>query len=174
MLIRTVCLMLPTVREVLALPIVRTGGPRVAAGSAGMDNPVRWAHVAELADIAHLLKGQELVLTTGIALPDESAALRSYVADLAAVGVAGLVVELVRHWRDALPPALVDAAERHAVPLITLSRETRYVAITEAVNGLIVDAQIAELRAAEQVHETFTELTVSGAEPAAVLREVAR
>lgn len=166
--------MLPTVREVLALPIVLGGGPRIVAGSAGMDNPVRWVHVAEIADIAHLLKGQELVLTTGIALPDERDALRSYVADLAAVGVAGLVVELVRHWNDALPRALVDAAERHGVPLITLSRETRYVAVTEAVNGLIVDAQIAELRAAEQVHETFTELTVSGAEPGAVLREVAR
>ena len=166
--------MFPTVREVLALPIVRSGGPRIAAGAAGLDNPVRWVHVAEVADIAHLLKGQELVLTTGIALPDERAALRSYVSDLAEVGVAGLVVELVRHWSDALPRALIDAAERHDIPLITLSRETRYVAITEAVNGLIVDAQIAELRAAEQVHETFTELTVSGAEPAAVLREVAR
>ena len=33
---------------------------------------------------------------------------------------------------------------------------------------------MAELRAAERVHETFTALTVAGAEPAEVLREVAR
>jgi purine catabolism regulator len=164
----------PTVAEVLALPVVRHGGPRVVAGARGLDARVRWVHVAEVADIAHLLRGGELVLTTGIALPDDDAALAGYVADLAGIGVVGLVVELVRHWSEALPTALVTAAEQHGLPLVTLSRETRYVTVTEAVNGLVIDAQVAELREAERVHQTFTELTVAGAEPGAVLREVAR
>jgi PucR family transcriptional regulator, purine catabolism regulatory protein len=166
--------MYPTVADVLALPVVRQGLPRVVGGAAGLDGRVRWAHVAEVADIGHLLKGGELVLTTGVALPDDPEALRRYLDGLAEAGVSGLVVELVRHWNDALPPALVSSADRHGVPLVTLSRETRYVAVTEVVNGLIVDAQLAELRAAEQVHQTFTELTVAGAEPAVVLREVVR
>ncbi|WIV53161.1 PucR family transcriptional regulator [Amycolatopsis nalaikhensis] len=166
--------MYPTVAEVLALPVLRQGRPHVVAGSAGLDAPVRWAHVAEVADIAHLLRGGELVLTTGVALPDDGPALARYVADLAGVGAAGLVIELVRHWSDKLPAALVEAAEEHGLPLVTLSRETRYVSVTEAVNGQIVDAQVAELRAAERVHETFTALTVAGAEPGVVLGEVAR
>ncbi|GHF61378.1 purine catabolism regulator [Amycolatopsis bartoniae] len=166
--------MYPTVADVLALPVVRHGRPRVVAGAEGLDNRVRWVHVAEVADIGHLLKGGELVLTTGIALPDDPAALAKYLDGLAEAGVAGLVVELVRHWSDALPPALVAAADRNGLPLITLSRETRYVTVTETVNGQIVDAQVAELRAAEQVHQVFTELTVAGAEPADVLREVVR
>ncbi|HVV09372.1 PucR family transcriptional regulator [Amycolatopsis sp.] len=166
--------MYPTVADVLVLPVVRHGRPRVVAGAAGLDARVRWVHVAEVADIGDLLKGGELVLTTGIALPDDPAALTKYVDGLAGAGVAGLVVELVRHWSHALPKALVEAAEHNGIPLITLSRETRYVTITETVNGLIVDAQVAELRAAEQVHQIFTELTVSGAEPAVVLGEVAR
>lgn len=166
--------MYPTVAEVLALPVLRQGRPHVVAGSAGLDAPVRWAHVAEVADIAHLLRGGELVLTTGVALPDDGPSLARYVADLAEVGAAGLVIELVRHWSDKLPASLVDAAEKHGLPLVTLSRETRYVTVTEAVNGQIVDAQVAELRAAERVHETFTALTVAGAEPGVVLGEVAR
>lgn len=166
--------MYPTVAEVLALPVLRQGRPHVVAGTAGLDAPVRWAHVAEVADIAHLLRGGELVLTTGVALPDDGTALARYVADLAGVGAAGLVIELVRHWSDKLPAALVEAAEKHGLPLVTLSRETRYVSVTEAVNGQIVDAQVAELRAAERVHETFTALTVAGAEPGVVLGEVAR
>ena len=166
--------MYPTVSEVLSLPVLRSGSARVVAGSAGLGRRVRWVHVAEVADIAHLLRGGELVLTTGIALPAEPAALTRYVDDLARVQVAGLVVELVRRWHDRLPPPLIAAADRHGLPLITLSRETPYVAVSEAVISLIVDAQVAELRAAEQVHETFTELTVSGAEPAVILREVAR
>jgi purine catabolism regulator len=49
-----------------------------------------------------------------------------------------------------------------------------FVEVTEAVISLIRDDQLAELRAAEQVHEAFTVLTVSGAGPAEVLREVVR
>ncbi|NUS64617.1 MAG: PucR family transcriptional regulator ligand-binding domain-containing protein, partial [Saccharothrix sp.] len=166
--------MYPTVAEALALPVVRRGEPAVVAGASGMDRRVRWVHVAEVADIAHLLRGGELVLTTGIALPDDPDGLHRYVADLASVGASGLVVELVRRWSDEVPGALVAAAEQHELPLVTLARETRFVSVTEAVVSLIVDAQLAELRAAEQVHETFTALTVAGAEPAEVLREVAR
>ncbi|MFC5290262.1 PucR family transcriptional regulator [Actinokineospora guangxiensis] len=166
--------MYPTVADALSLPVVRAGGPRLVAGAAGLDRRVRWVHAAEVVDIAALLRGGELVLTTGIVLPDDHAGLTRYVEELASAGIAGLVVELVRHWRGALPPALVDAAERHGLPLVTLARETRFVAVTEAVVGLILDAQMAELRAAEQVHETFTALTVAGAEPVEVLREVTR
>jgi PucR family transcriptional regulator, purine catabolism regulatory protein len=154
--------------------VIRQGTATVVAGSGGLDRPVRWVHIAEIADIAPLLGGGELVLTTGIALPDDPAALTRYVAELSSVGVVGVVVELVRHWRGELPAAMIDAADAHDLPLVTLSRETRFVAVTEAVVGLIVAAQVAELRAAERVHETFTALTVAGAEPAEVLREVAR
>ncbi|WP_189052827.1 PucR family transcriptional regulator [Longimycelium tulufanense] len=166
--------MYPTVSEAIALPVVRRGRPRVVAGSAGLGNRVRWAHVAEVADIAHLLRGGELVLTTGIALPDDPAGLARYVDDLVGVGAAGLVVELVRRWPDRLPSALVQAAERRGLPLVTLSAETRFVSVTEAVIELVMDRQVAELRAAEQVHEIFTALTVSGAEPTDILHEVAR
>jgi purine catabolism regulator len=166
--------MYPTVSDVLTLPVLRRGGPTLVAGGTGVGGRVRWVHVAEVADIAHLLQGGELVLTTGIALPDDGPSLTRYVDELAGVGAAGLVVELVRRWSDGLPAALLSAADRRSLPLVTLAVETRFVAVTEAVIALIRDAQLAELRAAEQVHETFTALTVSGAEPAEVLREVAR
>ncbi|WP_190815212.1 PucR family transcriptional regulator [Saccharopolyspora pogona] len=167
-------LALPTVSEVLDLPVLRRGKPRVVAGASGLDGRVRWVHVAEIADIAPLLSGGELVLTTGIALPEEPAELVRYVDELAAAGACGVVVELVRRWRDRVPTALVDAAHRHDLPLVTLSEETKFVAVTEAVIARIRDAQLAELRATHAIHETFTDLTTSGAEPASVLREAAR
>ena len=75
--------MLPTVAEVLALDPLRRGAPRVVAAADGLDAPVRWVHVIELAEAAHLLRGGELVLATGIALPDDPSGLTRYVADLA-------------------------------------------------------------------------------------------
>src|SRR4051812_42524640 len=57
----------PTVADVLGLGPVKQGGPRVVAGAAGLDRVVRWVHVTELVDVATILRGGELVLSTGIA-----------------------------------------------------------------------------------------------------------
>lgn len=164
----------PTVAEVLTLPSIRHGNPRVVAGRSQLHRPVRWVHVAEIADIAHLLRGGELVLTTGIALPDDADGLARYVTELAEVGAVGLVIELGRRWRDQPPKMMVSTAEERELPIVVLDREIAYVAVTEAVGSLVVDAQLAELRATEQVHEAFTELTVAGAAPAQILAEVTR
>ncbi|MEU6073546.1 PucR family transcriptional regulator [Micromonospora sp. NPDC047074] len=163
----------PTVREVLALDPVRHGAPRLVAGDAGLDRPVRWVHVTEVPDIATLLRGGELVLTTGIGLPADDAGLRAFIGDLADVGVSGLVVELGRRYVSGVPRVMAAAAERRGLPLVELRRATPFVGITEAVHALIVDAQLTELRATEEIHQRFTELSVEGAGPGEVVRQAA-
>jgi PucR family transcriptional regulator, purine catabolism regulatory protein len=165
--------MLPTVAEVLALDPLRRGAPRVVAAADGLDAPVRWVHVIELAEAAHLLRGGELVLSTGIALPDDPSGLTRYVADLASVGVSALAVELGSRYARSLPAALVSAASRHRLPLIVLERETQFVEVTEAVHARIIDAQLEELRASERLHQVFTDLAVSGAPAGEVVRQAA-
>ncbi|RQW98848.1 PucR family transcriptional regulator, partial [Micromonospora inaquosa] len=163
----------PTVREVLALDPVRHGAPRVVAGDDGLDRPVRWVHVAEVPDIATLLGGGELVLTTGIGLPADDAGLRAFIGDLADVGVSGLVVELGRRYVSGVPRVMAAAAERRGLPLVELRRATPFVRITEAVHALIVDAQLTELRATEEIHQRFNDLSVEGADAAEVIRQAA-
>ncbi|MET8094418.1 PucR family transcriptional regulator ligand-binding domain-containing protein [Micromonospora sp. NPDC005220] len=165
--------MFPTVREVLALDPVRHGAPRVVAGDEGLDRPVRWVHVAEVPDIATLLGGGELVLTTGIGLPGDDAGLRAFIGDLADVGVSGLVVELGRRYVSGVPRVMAAAAERRGLPLVELRRATPFVRITEAVHALIVDAQLTELRATEEIHQRFNDLSVEGADTAEVIRQAA-
>ena len=165
--------MLPTVAEVLALDPVRSGAPRVLAGAERLTAPVRWVHVIELAQAAHLLRGGELVLSTGIALPDDPAGLTRYVAELALVGVSGLAVELGSRYSRSLPSALIAAAADHQLPLIVFERETQFIEITEAVHARIIDAQLAELRSADRLHQVFTELAVSGAPADEVVAQTA-
>jgi purine catabolism regulator len=165
--------MLPTVGDLLGLDVVRRGSPQVVAGSSGLGARVRWVHVLELADVAHLLQGGEFVLTTGIALPAEPALLARYAADLAAAGVSALAVELGRRYVGALPSALVRAAADSGLTLIAFEREVPFVEITEAVHARIIDAQLEELRASERLHEVFTELSVAGATPDEVVRQAA-
>jgi PucR family transcriptional regulator, purine catabolism regulatory protein len=168
--------MLPTVGDLLSLDVIRRGSPRVVAGSDGLGARVRWVHVLELADAAHLLQGGELVLTTGVALPAEPALLARYAADLASAGgtgVSALAVELGRRFVGALPGVLVRAAADSGLTLIAFEREVPFVEITEAVHARIIDDQLEELRASERLHEVFTELSVSGASPDEIVREAA-
>jgi purine catabolism regulator len=164
---------LPTVGDLLGLDVIRRGSPQVLAGSSGLGARVRWVHVLELADAAHLLQGGEFVLTTGIALPSDPALLARYAADLAGAGVSALAVELGRRFVGTLPGALVRAAAGFGLTLIAFEREVPFVEITEAVHALIIDAQLEELRASERLHEVFTELSVAGASPDEIVRQAA-
>jgi PucR family transcriptional regulator, purine catabolism regulatory protein len=165
--------MLPTVRDLLELDVIRRGSPQVLAGPEGLGARVRWVHVLELADAAHLLQGGEFVLTTGVALPSEPSLLARYAADLAAAGASALAVELGRRFVGALPGTLIRAAADSGLTLIAFEREVLFVEITEAVHALIIDAQLEELRASERLHEVFTELSVAGASPDEIVRQAA-
>ena len=164
---------LPTVRQAMTTAELQRGEPVVYGGGQGLEATVRWVHVSELPDIAYLLRGGELLLTTGVALPAEDRALRRYVDELAAAMVSGVVIELGRKF-DTLPRALVESAERRGLPLIGLTREILFVNVTEQVHSLIVNAQLEELRTSETVHQAFTDLSLEGASPTEIVRHVAR
>ena len=159
-------MLLPSLADVLTLPAVRRGDPVVRTGADRLDRPVRWVHVSEVPWIAGLLEGGELILTMGIALPRAQRDLRRYVQELDAVGVCGVVVELGRRYRT-LPAGLVDAADAAGLPLVELHRETRFVAITQEVHTLILDARMRELVASDerQAHRTLLTLLAVAPEP---------
>ncbi len=159
-----------TVADVLVLDEVQAGSPHVLCAHDHLDRPVRWVHIAEVPDIAKLLKGGELLLTTGIAFPDHDAGLTSYVEELAEAGASGLVVELVRRY-STMPAALVAAASRVGLPLVALEREAPFVTITEAVHAKIMSAQLADLLLEERVHRSFHTLAARTA-PGDVVRKM--
>ncbi|MFP5333704.1 MAG: PucR family transcriptional regulator [Actinomycetes bacterium] len=154
--------MQPTLSDVLALPVVESGRPLVLAGTEHLDRPVRWVHVGEVPDLASLLHGGELVLTTGVALPESSRELAAYVRDLAEAGACGLVIELGRRFAQ-VPASIVATGRQHGLPVIALRRTVRFVSVTETVHALIVDAQHEALQLSERAHREFTRLSVAGA-----------
>ena len=152
---------LPTVAEVLALPVLADGGARVVAGSPGLDSPVRWVHVAESRDVAGLLDGGELLLATGVGWPDGDGWMAGYIAELSAARVAGLVLELGTRYAS-VPETLLECCAAHGLPLVALDRRVKFVSVTEAVHGRIIAEQMAALRARDEVHALFSELSLRG------------
>ncbi|MFG2802700.1 PucR family transcriptional regulator [Streptomyces pseudovenezuelae] len=151
-----------TVADVLNLPVLSAGQPQVVTGADLLDRPVRWVHMTELTDPASFLKGGELVLTTGMPLPEEPAGVRRYVHELADIGAAALVIELVRRYHRP-PDALVHACETRGLPLVTLAKDVNFLEVTQVVHALILGNQAEEMRRTQRIHEAFTALTLRGA-----------
>ncbi|MFE6888624.1 PucR family transcriptional regulator [Streptomyces sp. NPDC057694] len=127
-----------TLREILALDAVADAAPELLAGEGALDRPVRWVHASEVYEGAGFLDGGELLLTNGFAfLGADAGALRRYVRELAARGVAGLAVEVGRSLEH-MPDDVVDAAAGCGLPLVALRRVVPFVRIAEAANRAIV------------------------------------
>ena len=151
-----------TIADFLLLPITVQGQPIVLAGAKYLSRSIRWIHVTELTDNEGLLQGGELILSTGMALPQLAAEASRYIAGLADQGAVGLVIEL-GHRFDALPDSLVQACRTHRLTLIALQREVPFVKITEAAHTLILNGQQDLLRLTAATHEKFTELSLTDA-----------
>ncbi len=136
-----------TLSKILRLPVLV--GARVVAGHRGLEVPVRWCHSSEVLDIARLLSGGEILLTTGMALDVSPGEQAAYAEELHQRKVAGLMLELGRTFHAA-PPALVEACDRLGLPLVTLPFDTPFVKVTEAVHELVLSARAAT-RPATQV-----------------------
>ena len=150
-----------TVRRALELPALRSGLPEVVAGADRLGRTVRWVHAGEVPNIASLLKGGELLLTTGYGLGTRPADQRAFVRTLAERGIAALVVELGTRF-GRLPAALVDSARAAGLPLVQLHREVPFVTVTEEIHTEIVNGHYALLQRAEEVHRRCTEALLGG------------
>ncbi|MET9428114.1 MULTISPECIES: PucR family transcriptional regulator [unclassified Streptomyces] len=150
-----------TVRRALELPGLRGGLPEVVAGADRLHRTVRWVHAGEVPNIASLLKGGELLLTTGLGLGTRPAEQRAFVRRLAERGIAALVVELGPRF-SRLPATIVETARAAGLPLVQLHREVPFVSVTEEVHTEIVNGHYAMLRQAEEVHRRCTEALLGG------------
>ncbi|WP_435610700.1 PucR family transcriptional regulator [Streptomyces sp. C10-9-1] len=150
-----------TVQRALELPGLRSGLPEVVAGADRLQRTVRWVHAGEVPNIASLLKGGELLLTTGLGLGTRPAEQRAFVRQLSERGIAALVVELGPRFAR-LPAAIVEAARSAGLPLVQLHREVPFVTVTEEIHTEIVNHHYALLRRAEEVHRQCTRALLGG------------
>ncbi|WP_406277883.1 PucR family transcriptional regulator [Embleya sp. NBC_00896] len=150
-------------RAVLDHPVMRRADPVVPDPRADLDRPVRWVHSSEIYEIAPLLRGDELLLTTGLGLAGRDSAARCrYIAELASAGVAGVALEIGRTFPE-VPADVLDAAAEAGLPLVVLRGVVPFVEITEAVNAAIVDSSVARLRRVNEIVRVLSGVLARGA-----------
>jgi PucR family transcriptional regulator, purine catabolism regulatory protein len=160
-----------TVRDVLELDLIASYGPEVVAGAAGVDRPVRWVHVAEAPDVAVMLSGGEIVLTTGLLLADNPKAQAAYMESMHVADVAAVVLGLGRAFATT-PHPMRRAAEQHGVPLIVLHRPAPFAKFTEEVHARLLNQRFAAVDLSDRLRAALAALNLSGASLQRLLDEV--
>jgi len=158
----------------LALPVLRRALPEIVAGEQNLDRTVRWVHVVDVPDPDELLRGGELVLSTGMGPGLDDNTQRRFIRSLSDQGAAGLLIELGYSYKGELPPTLVAEAVSRGLPLIATRRPTRFVDITEAIHGALVDRRLAVLRRSQEAGDRLTAIVLDRRGFTELLAELAR
>ncbi|MGY1701146.1 PucR family transcriptional regulator [Geodermatophilus sp. SYSU D00766] len=137
----------------------------------GVDRPVSWVHVSELADPTPFLEGGELLLTTGLALRGEP--VEAYVSRLAAAGVVGLGLG-TGLGVDAVPADLVAAAERAGLALLEVPHRTPFIALSRSVSAALAADEYAAVARAATAQQELTRAALAPGSPAPLLQRLAR
>ncbi len=157
----------------LALPVLRHAVPEVLAGEENLERVVRWVHIVDVPEPDDLLRGGELVLSTGLGPGNDPAGQRQFIRSLSDQGAAGLVVELGYTYKRALPPALIAEARARGLPLVATHRALRFVDITEAIHGALVDRSVSLLRRSATTSDRLTTIVLERRGLGALLAELA-
>jgi PucR family transcriptional regulator, purine catabolism regulatory protein len=144
----------------------------LAAGGAGVDKEISWAHAIELEDPTPWLGGGELVLTTGMRLPRAAARRREYVTRLDEAGAAALGFGLgLSH--DRIPDDLLAAAGERGFPVLAVPLPVPFVAITRAVADRLAEDRMLEIRRTVDHQDRMARAAIEGG-VAGVIRRLAR
>lgn len=162
-----------TLRDVLTLPVLVEANTELVCGHEKIDQTIRWVHAADAARVGHLLKGDELLLSTGIGFGDTDQAQRRHIEEMVDGGAAALLIELGEHWQE-VPAAVLQACRDLDFPLIIARDEIQFVVITEAVHTQILHEHFAEMEALQQINETFWVLMFNGAPPEQLVLQASR
>ena len=161
-----------TVAEFIELPVVKAALPELVAGSQGLEAEVRWVHSLDVPDVANLLRGGEMILTTGVSIGSDAGAQRGFVRDLVAEGAVGVAVELGFAWHREAALRTGRRGRRRGLPMIALKRGVRFVEVSQTVNGNLLNSGYALARRGEELHRNLDRLVLEGAGAEAVLAEV--
>ena len=145
--------------ELLRVPALARA--RVVGGRDGLRRPVRGVNVMEVPDILDWVKPDELLLTTAYPLRDDPVALDALIPRLAERGLAGMALKPGRYIK-AIPESMIEAADRHAFPLIELPPEASFNELIHSVLTVILDVQTARLQRSAAIHDRFTSIALSG------------
>lgn len=126
----------------------------ILAGHEGIHRIVKWVHVVEATSIRNLLKGHELILSTGIAWKDNPGLFGSMVLEFLENNAAGLCIE-IGTYISAIPADVIEMANVHQFPIIVFHNEVPFVEITQDIHSIIINQQYQKISDLENYSQSL-------------------
>lgn len=117
-------------------------------------------HVIDHDDIEDSLTGNELILSSGVSLGHSAALQESIFPIMERRASAGLILSLGAYMPN-VPDAMVSAADRHGIPLITMPWEVNFRDITQVLLTRIVRNQYQLLEDAEAISRSLLHIALN-------------
>ncbi|MEV8056894.1 PucR family transcriptional regulator [Streptomyces antimycoticus] len=149
-------------------------GLRQVAGAREADTPVYFVHTSEMEDPVPYLLGGELLLSAGVHCPEAAGAgtyWDRYVARTVQAGAAALGFGIAP-VHDTVPRALVEACDRHGLPLVEVPRQTTFTAVASAVWDAMAERRHHELRSVTEAQQSLATAAARPHPVPAVLRQL--
>lgn len=162
-----------TVADALELTSLKSGDARVLTGEDGLNRDVRWVHSAEISDIAQFLRGGELLLTAGLGIGVTEDEQRAYVRGVANAGAAALVIEESGRAFDAVPATVIDEGIRCGLPVVALTHEVAFAAVSAEVHDILTEQQLSGLRREREIETIFSDLLLEGGDHVSIVQKLA-
>ncbi|MFD3446025.1 PucR family transcriptional regulator [Microbacteriaceae bacterium 4G12] len=119
------------------------------AGEEGLSRIVKWVHVVEVPHIRNLLKGQELILSTGIGWKADEELFYTFVEQLIECQVAALCIDFGKQ-PVYIPDDVLSLANRHQFPILLFSEEVPFVEITQDLHSYLIHQHYEMISKLEQ------------------------
>jgi len=133
---------------------------KLLAGAEGQLNVIKWVHIVENMDAAKLLKGNELILTTGIHLKNNVDDFHHFIHQLIASKSAGLCIELGSSIQK-IPDCIQQLAKDYQFPLIIFQQEVAFVEITQEIHSILINQQYGMVKNLENYAQQINKYTLT-------------
>jgi purine catabolism regulator len=148
-----------TVRHVLTLDCL--AGAKLAAGHLGLEREVKFVNIMEVPEVVRWMKGGELLLTSGYALPEDVEARKKLIRSLDKKGIAALGIKLGRHLQE-IPDELMQEANLVNMPLLELPEDLPYMDIMVPIMEELLNRQVTQLKRYETIHNRLLGVLLDG------------
>jgi purine catabolism regulator len=121
------------------------GHVEIIAGNRGLNRTVKWVHILEVTDIKSLLKGNELILSTGLGWREDESLFTSFLEELIEIQAAALCIDMTRQ-PFSISPRIISLANEHHFPVLLFQEEVPYVEITQDIHSYLINKQYQMIR----------------------------
>ncbi len=143
----------------------------VIAGKVGLTNRVKWVHVMEVTRVNELLKGNELILSTGVGWKEDNELCLSFLKQLIECQASGLCIELGTYTSQ-IPQNVIEFANQHEFPIILFHEEVPFVEITQDLHALLVNQHYLMISDLENYSQQLNQMLLSVNDPKDILQHL--